>query len=137
MKILLDNEKVLMDCGNIVYAKAGENGLVECPYGEATHIWNLDKNLAYMNRDNELVETNVEIPEDAEGNYKYVDGAFVIHPERRMQNIIRQLEELDNKIKREVEDLYELTGVTPYTNTADIIAQKNSLREELKQLKNL
>jgi hypothetical protein len=81
--ILLNRENMVFDLGkDIVFAKGGaeDGGLQECPEAEATHIWNREKNVAYMN-DGEirLVEVS-EVPEEVkELEYKYVDGEFIIN----------------------------------------------------------
>ena len=52
----------------------------------------------------------------------------------RTEEIKNELSELDNTINRATEDLYTLTNTTPYQKTADVIARKEELRQELKEL---
>lgn len=60
-----------------------------------------------------------------------------ISKEQKIEEILAELEELDQTIKRATEDLYTLTNTTPYQKTADVIARKEELRQELKELKEL
>lgn len=55
----------------------------------------------------------------------------------RAEEIKTELTELDTTIKRATEDLYTLTNTTPYQKTAEVIARKEELRQELKELKEL
>lgn len=85
-KLLIDKENVVHDFGeDIVFAKGGaeDGGLQECLEEEATHIWNREKNVAYM-ADVELSNVIMlevdEIPEEVtKYAYKYVDGEFVVN----------------------------------------------------------
>ena len=52
----------------------------------------------------------------------------------RTEEIKNELSELDNTINRATEDLYTLTNTTPYQKTAEVIARKEELRQELKEL---
>ena len=52
----------------------------------------------------------------------------------RAEEIKTELTELDTTINRATEDLYKLTNTTPYQKTADVIARKEELRQELKEL---
>lgn len=52
----------------------------------------------------------------------------------RIEQIHQELEELDTEISRGLEDLYELTGNTPYQRLQDVIEIKQDLREELREL---
>ena len=52
----------------------------------------------------------------------------------RTEEIKNELSELDNTINRATEDLYTLTNTPPYQKTADVIARKEELRQELKEL---
>lgn len=52
----------------------------------------------------------------------------------RAEEIKTELTELDTTINRATEDLYTLTNTTPYQKTADVIARKEELRQELKEL---
>lgn len=88
-KILVRVEdNVLFDFGeDIVFAKGGapDGGLQECTQEEATHIWNKEKNVAYMADEKlsglKLIEV-AEIPEEVkEQEYKYIDGEFVENEE--------------------------------------------------------
>lgn len=53
---------------------------------------------------------------------------------KRAEEIKQELAELDTTINRATEDLYTLTNTTPYEKTADVIARKEELRQELKEL---
>ena len=53
---------------------------------------------------------------------------------KRAEEIKAELIELDTTINRATEDLYTLTNTTPYQKTADVIARKEELRQELKSL---
>lgn len=86
-KILVKIEdNVLFDFGeDIVFAKGGapDGGLQECNKAEATHIWNIETNVAYMANEElsglKLIEVN-EIPEEVKTfEYKYVDGEFIVN----------------------------------------------------------
>ena len=55
----------------------------------------------------------------------------------RAEEIKTELTELDTTINRATEDLYTLTNTTPYQKTAEVIARKEELRQELKELKEL
>ena len=52
----------------------------------------------------------------------------------RAEEIKTELTELDTTINRATEDLYKLTNTTPYQKTAEVIARKEELRQELKEL---
>jgi hypothetical protein len=80
MILLLNKENVVIDFGEeIVFAKGSSYGLQKCPKEEATHIWNIDGNVAYMN-DGETMLVEVEnIPAIQTYEYKYVNGEFVIN----------------------------------------------------------
>jgi len=52
----------------------------------------------------------------------------------RITEIHEELEKLDKEISRGLEDLYELTGKTPYQRLQYIIEIKQDLREELHEL---
>lgn len=52
----------------------------------------------------------------------------------RAEEIKNELVILDTTINRATEDLYTLTNTTPYQKTADVIARKEELRQELKEL---
>lgn len=52
----------------------------------------------------------------------------------RVEEIKAELEDLDSTINRATEDLYTLTETTPYQKTAEVIQQKEALRQELKTL---
>ena len=52
----------------------------------------------------------------------------------RAEEIKTELTELDTTINRAIEDLYKLTNTTPYQKTAEVIARKEELRQELKEL---
>ncbi len=52
----------------------------------------------------------------------------------RAEEIKAELEDLDSTINRATEDLYTLTSTTPYQKTAEVIQQKEALRQELKTL---
>ena len=54
--------------------------------------------------------------------------------EERVEEIKQELVKLDSTINRATEDLYELTDTTPYTTIQDVINQKETLREELREL---
>ena len=88
MKILIDEKNIIHDFGeDIILACGGaeDGGLMPCEESEATHIWNREKNVAYM-ADKELsgitmIEVD-EIPEEVKvEKYKYEDGEFVINEE--------------------------------------------------------
>lgn len=53
---------------------------------------------------------------------------------KRAEEIKAELIELDTTINRATEDLYKLTNTTPYQKTAEVIARKEELRQELKEL---
>lgn len=57
--------------------------------------------------------------------------------EERAEEIKNELVILDTTINRATEDLYTLTNTTPYQKTAEVIARKEELRQELKELKEL
>ena len=77
----------------------------------------------------------VEVPEEVkEGEYKYIDGQFIINVPARKENIIRELSELDSIINRATEDLYAATGTTPYASVEEVIDKKEALRKELAEL---
>ena len=81
---------------------------------------------------------DVEIPEGIKaGEYKYIDGKFVINVPVRKKAIIKELEELDKIINRSTEDLYAATGVTPYASIEEVIAKKEALRAELAELEKI
>lgn len=52
----------------------------------------------------------------------------------RAEEIKAELEDLDSTINRATEDLYTLTSTTPYQKTAEVIQQKEALRQELQTL---
>lgn len=52
----------------------------------------------------------------------------------RAEEIKTELTELDSTINRATEDLYKITNTTPYQKTADVVARKEELRQELKEL---
>jgi hypothetical protein len=54
--------------------------------------------------------------------------------EENILEIKKELEGLDQTINRATEDLYELTGTTPYKSTGDVIERKKELRQQLKQI---
>lgn len=54
--------------------------------------------------------------------------------EENVIEIKKELEKLDQTINRATEDLYELTGTTPYKSTGDVIERKKELRQQLKQI---
>ena len=70
----------------------------------------------------ELIDV-VEIPKTEEEMNK-----------EKEDKIKQELTELDNTINRATEDLYKLTNTTPYQKTAEVIARKEELRQELKSL---
>ena len=80
MKLLINKDNVVVDFGEeIVFAKGNSYGLTQCPQEEATHIWNIDKNVAYMN-DGETIMLDIEnIPPIQPYEYKYINGMFVIN----------------------------------------------------------
>ena len=59
--------------------------------------------------------------------------------EERIAEIQNELNELDNIIKRPLEDVIEKlhieTGYVPYSTTAEVINHKEDLRDELQALK--
>ena len=85
MKVLLNENNVVFDFGeDIVFAKGGapDGGLQECVQAEATHIWNIEKNMSCMNNGEITMAEVKEIPAEVkEQEYKYVDGKFVINEE--------------------------------------------------------
>ena len=138
MKLVIDKNNVIADIGNdIIYARPGaeDGGLMQCTEDEATHIWNKEKNVAYMaHQDYEIVEVEI-VPENVEPTlYKYVDGKFTINVEQKRRYILDELNELDVVINRATEDLYIATKTTPYTNVQEVINRKNELRTELATL---
>jgi hypothetical protein len=80
MKLLINKDNVVIDFDEeIVFAKGNSFGLVPCEQEEATHIWNVGKNVAYMN-DGETIMVDIEnIPPIQTYEYKYVNGEFVIN----------------------------------------------------------
>lgn len=75
-----------------------------------------------LDADGNLVDI-VEIPKTQEE----------INAEREME-IKAELQNLDSTINRATEDLYVLTNATPYQKTAEVIQQKEALRQELQTL---
>lgn len=79
MRIILNDEGVIFEAGNnIVFAKHNPltGGLGVCTKEEATHLWNLDTNTAYM-ADTPMLELN-EVPEEVVPfEYKYIEGEFI------------------------------------------------------------
>lgn len=59
--------------------------------------------------------------------------------EKRIIEILTELEELDKKVDRVdediIEEMYKEFGYMPYTTTAEVINHKEDLRDELKLLK--
>lgn len=59
--------------------------------------------------------------------------------EKRIDEILQELEALDDKVDRVDEDIIEGMhkefGYMPYTTTAEVINHKEDLRDELKELK--
>lgn len=86
MKLLTNNDNVVIDFGeNIIYAKPGaeDGGLMLCDKSDATHIWNREKNIAYM-ANQELSGISMfevdKIPEEVvPQQYKYVNNEFIIN----------------------------------------------------------
>ena len=84
MKLLLNDENIIFEIlEEITYAKAGgaNGGLQVCNESEATHIWIIEKNLAYMANVEKfgmrIIEVD-EVPEHVtESNYKYENGEFI------------------------------------------------------------
>lgn len=73
--------------------------------------------------------------------YKYENGNIINlgftekgRPRSEEEKIKEELEELDQTINRATEDLYELTGTTPYKGTGDVIERKKELRQQLKNI---
>lgn len=138
MKLVIDKNNVIADIGNdIVYARPGaeDGGLMQCTEDGATHIWNKEKNVAYMaHQDYEIIEVET-VPENVEpALYKYVDGEFTINVEQKRRYILDELSNLDTVINRATEDLYTATNTTPYANVQEVINRKNELRTELAAL---
>lgn len=75
-----------------------------------------------LDADGNLVDI-VEIPKTQEE----------INAERE-EEIKAELQNLDSTINRATEDLYVLTNTTPYEKTAEVIQQKEELRQELQTL---
>ena len=61
--------------------------------------------------------------------------------EKRIGEILQELEALDDKVDRVDEDIIEGMhkefGYMPYTTTAEVINHKEDLRDELKELKGI
>ena len=59
--------------------------------------------------------------------------------QKRIDEILEELEELDKKVDRVDEDtiegMYKEFGYIPYTTTAEVINHKEDLRDELKLLR--
>ena len=72
--------------------------------------------------DSDLIDV-VEIPKTQEE----------INAERE-EEIKAELQNLDSTINRATEDLYVLTNTTPYEKVAEVIQQKEELRQELQTL---
>ena len=52
----------------------------------------------------------------------------------RVEEIKAELNELDQTINRATEDLYVLSGLTPYAGITEVINRKNELRQELGEI---
>ena len=94
--------------------------------------WLNDDNYIVVEDESELYYKII----NSEGNFelKIEDGKLVDIVFPRADEILAELAELDNTINRATEDLYKLTNTTPYQKTADVIARKEELRQELKEL---
>lgn len=85
----------------------------------------------------EFDNTLVEVQEGYGIGDEYINGTWRHHTptdEERIAQIHEELEKLDKEISRGLEDLYELTGKTPYQRLQYIIEIKQDLREELREL---
>lgn len=104
MKLILNDIGVIMEIGEqIVFAKHNPltGGLGECDKEEATHIWNIETNIAYM-VDTTMVELE-EVPEEVKRfEYKYIDGIF---EQYELEQLIPVTMELDEPIIE-----YDTTG---------------------------
>ena len=82
--------------------------------------------------DNTLVEVEegYGIGDDYNGTWQHHTPTDT----ERIVEIHEELEKLDKEISRGLEDLYELTGKTPYQRLQYIIEIKQDLREELREL---
>lgn len=82
MKYLIKHgDVVLAISDNVVYAKPSKGVFVECGESEASHIWDVTNDIAYMKNDFNFTSTEVDIPEDFEmEKYLYTDGAFTRNP---------------------------------------------------------
>ena len=94
--------------------------------------WLNDDNYIVVEDESELYYKII----NSEGNFelKIEDGKLVDIVFPRADEILAELAELDNTINRATEDLYTLTNTTPYQKTAEVIARKEELRQELKEL---
>ena len=83
MKILTNHSNVIIDIAEkIVYAKTGaaDGGYQICEEQDATHYWNLDKDVVYMkNMEIKLYDVDVVPPEVEPRTHKFVDNEFVIN----------------------------------------------------------
>ena len=94
--------------------------------------WLNDDNYIVVEDESELYYKII----NSEGNFelKIEDGKLVDIVFPRADEILAELAELDNTINRATEDLYTLTNTTPYQKTAEVIARKEELRQELKNI---
>ena len=124
--IINKNDKTIQtrsDASNFNWLKSNEWFLVPDNSLLAQKIDKLYPRFDFVLGENgELVDV-VEIPKTEEE----------INEENAME-IKKELEELDQTINRATEDLYELTGTTPYKSTGDVIERKKELRQQLKQI---
>lgn len=85
----------------------------------------------------EFNENLVEVVGDYGIGDEYVEGAWQHHimtSGERAIEIKTELQNLDSTINRATEDLYVLTNTTPYEKVAEVIQQKEELRQELQTL---
>lgn len=92
-------------------------------------------------------EERITFIQEAEINNEYlkedailIDEKYLIFitlnefSEMKKQEILKELEQLDLKIPRVVEDIYDALGIGPYITNKEIIERKKQLREELRNL---
>ena len=111
------------DASNFNWLKSNDWYVVDDNSELAQKIQKLYPRFDFVLDDNGNLIDVVEVPKTQEEINK-----------ERAEEIKNELSELDTTINRATEDLYTLTNTTPYQKTADVIARKEELRQELKEL---